>query len=103
MDFPQYIRMLKNKNIAVKLQRQNKSLRSLESKRKKLTDMLLDDKITKEAYQLEDAENSQLCVWICKTTHVEMICLLSRQPKCHPAKEVVISKALEHFCLKEYI
>ena len=42
---------------AVKLQRLDKSLSSMESKRKKLTDMLLDDKITKEAY---DAKYNEL-------------------------------------------
>lgn len=35
---------------AMKLERMTKKLSTLESKRKKLTDMLLDDKITKEAY-----------------------------------------------------
>ena len=42
---------------AVKLQRLDKSLSSMESKRKKLTDMLLDDKIIKEAY---DAKYNEL-------------------------------------------
>lgn len=42
---------------AVKLQRLDKSLSSMESKRKKLTDMPLDDKITKEAY---DAKYNEL-------------------------------------------
>lgn len=42
---------------AVKLQMLDKSLSSMESKRKKLTDMLLDDKITKEAY---DAKYNEL-------------------------------------------
>lgn len=41
---------LSNDESAVKLQSVEKTLRTLESKRKKLTDMLLDDKITKEAY-----------------------------------------------------
>lgn len=44
---------LSNDESAVKLQRLNKELSSLESKRKKLTDMLLDDKITKEAYDVK--------------------------------------------------
>lgn len=39
-----------NDESAVKLSRIDKSLSALESKRKKLTDMLLDDKITKDAY-----------------------------------------------------
>lgn len=39
-----------NDESAAKLSRIDKSLSVLESKRKKLTDMLLDDKITKEAY-----------------------------------------------------
>ena len=42
---------------AVKLQRLDKSFSSMESKRKKLTDMLLDDKIIKEAY---DAKYNEL-------------------------------------------
>lgn len=41
---------LSNDESAIKLQRVDKTLSLLESKRKKLTDMLLDDKITKEAY-----------------------------------------------------
>ena len=39
-----------NNESAAKLSRIDKSLSALESKRKKLTDMLLDDKITKDAY-----------------------------------------------------
>lgn len=39
-----------NDESAAKLSRIDKSLSALESKRKKLTDMLLDDKITKDAY-----------------------------------------------------
>ena len=39
-----------NDESAAKLNRIDKSLSALESKRKKLTDMLLDDKITKDAY-----------------------------------------------------
>ena len=35
---------------AEKFSRIDKSISTLDSKRKKLTDMLLDDKITKEAY-----------------------------------------------------
>lgn len=42
---------------AVKLQRLDKSLSSLESNRKKLTDLFLDDKITKDAY---DAKYNEL-------------------------------------------
>lgn len=41
---------INNDESAAKLSRIDKSLSVLESKRKKLTDMLLDDKITKEAY-----------------------------------------------------
>lgn len=41
---------IKNDESAAKLSRIDKSLSVLESKRKKLTDMLLDDKITKDAY-----------------------------------------------------
>ena len=41
---------LSNDDSAIKLQRLEKALSKQESKRKKLTDMLLDDKITKEAY-----------------------------------------------------
>ncbi len=48
---------LSNDESAVKLQSVEKTLRTLESKRKKLTDMLLDDKITKEAY---DAKYNEL-------------------------------------------
>ncbi len=48
---------LSNDESAVKLQRVDKTLSMLESKRKKLTDMLLDDKITKDAY---DAKYNEL-------------------------------------------
>ncbi len=48
---------LSNDESAIKLQKVNKTLDLLESKRKKLTDMLLDDKITKEAY---DAKYNEL-------------------------------------------
>ncbi len=48
---------LSNDESAVKLQRVEKTLSAMESKRKKLTDMLLDDKITKEAY---DAKYNEL-------------------------------------------
>ena len=48
---------LSNDESAVKLQRVEKNLSLMESKRKKLTDMLLDDKITKEAY---DAKYNEL-------------------------------------------
>ena len=48
---------LSNDESAVKLQRVEKTLSIMESKRKKLTDMLLDDKITKEAY---DAKYNEL-------------------------------------------
>ena len=48
---------LSNDESTVKLQRVDKMLEMLESKRKKLTDMLLDDKITKEAY---DAKYNEL-------------------------------------------
>lgn len=48
---------LSNDESAVKLQRIDKTLSLMESKRKKLTDMLLDDKITKEAY---DAKYNEL-------------------------------------------
>lgn len=48
---------LSNDESAVKLQRVEKTLSVMESKRKKLTDMLLDDKITKEAY---DAKYNEL-------------------------------------------
>lgn len=41
---------INNDESAAKLSRIDKSLSVLESKRKKLTDMLLDDKITKDAY-----------------------------------------------------
>lgn len=44
---------LSNDDSAVKLQRLEKALSKQESKRKKLTDMLLDDKITKEAYDVK--------------------------------------------------
>ena len=48
---------LSNDESAVKLQRLEKTLSILESKRKKLTDMLLDDNITKESY---DAKYNEL-------------------------------------------
>lgn len=48
---------LSNDESAVKLQSVEKTIRTLESKRKKLNDMLLDDKITKEAY---DAKYNEL-------------------------------------------
>ena len=48
---------LSNDESAVKQQKVDKTLRTMESKRKKLTDMLLDDKIRKEAY---DAKYNEL-------------------------------------------
>lgn len=48
---------LSNDESAIKLQRVEKTLSTMESKRKKLTDMPLDDKITKEAY---DAKFNEL-------------------------------------------
>lgn len=48
---------LSDNECIVKLQRINKTISTLESKRKKLTELLLDDKITKEAY---DAKYNEL-------------------------------------------
>lgn len=47
---------LSNDESAVMLQKVDKTLNLLESKRKKLTDMLLDDTITKEAYDVKYTE-----------------------------------------------
>lgn len=41
---------ISNDETSAKLSRGDKSISNLESRRKKLTDMLLDDKITKDAY-----------------------------------------------------